>query len=183
VVCPRTVLSGRTILLALASIASKGIWFVSIALEPTARIQASNPSLPKTIPALITESLRACDPELRQVLVGNVVLTGGGSLFAGFGDRLSAELARSFPHVRRRRPVVAQFLPSLRSKSTRQEILSNAATAVGSVEAFWPVWVLFTSFGSAKKSGWCVKSIFWLFRTDCHGFQEHGKAIVGQRCK
>ncbi|KAJ7086677.1 brg1-associated factor b [Mycena epipterygia] len=64
------------------------------------QLLASNPSLPKTIPALITESLRACDPELRQVLVGNVVLTGGGSLFAGFGDRLSAELARSFPHVK-----------------------------------------------------------------------------------
>ncbi|KAJ7904317.1 actin-related protein Arp4p [Mycena olivaceomarginata] len=72
---------------------------------------ASNPNLPKTIPALITESLRACDPELRQVLVGNVVLTGGGSLFAGFGDRLSSELARSFPHV----------------KSTRPEILWNVA--------------------------------------------------------
>lgn len=66
----------------------------------TKPVQASNPNLPKTIPALITESLRACDPELRQVLVGNVVLTGGGSLFAGFGDRLSSELARSFPHVK-----------------------------------------------------------------------------------
>jgi hypothetical protein len=62
-------------------------------------LQASNPSLPKNIPALISESLRACDPELRQVLMGNVVLTGGGSLFSGFGDRLGAELSRTFPHV------------------------------------------------------------------------------------
>jgi actin-related protein len=58
------------------------------------------PNHPKPIPPLITESLRACDPELRQVLMGNVVLTGGGSLFAGFADRLNSELARSFQHVR-----------------------------------------------------------------------------------
>lgn len=32
--------------------------------------------------------------------MGNVVLTGGGSLFPGLGDRLSAELSRTFPHVR-----------------------------------------------------------------------------------
>jgi len=62
--------------------------------------QASNSNLPKHIPALITDSLRACDPELRQVLMGNVVLTGGGSQFSGFADRLNNELTRSFPHVR-----------------------------------------------------------------------------------
>lgn len=62
--------------------------------------QASNSNLPKTIPALITEALRACDPDLRQVLMGNVVLTGGGSMFTGFAERLSAELSRTFPHVR-----------------------------------------------------------------------------------
>jgi actin-like protein 6A len=31
--------------------------------------------------------------------LGNVVLTGGGSLLSGFGDRLAAELTRTFPHV------------------------------------------------------------------------------------
>lgn len=61
--------------------------------------QASNPNLPKSIPQLITESLRACDPDLRQVLMGNVVLTGGGSLFSGFSDRLNNELSRNFTHV------------------------------------------------------------------------------------
>lgn len=69
------------------------------------QLQASNPNLPKTIPNLITQSLSACDPDLRQVLMGNVVLTGGGSLFAGLSERLSNELARNFAHVR-----IAAFL-------------------------------------------------------------------------
>ncbi|GBE79268.1 Actin-related protein [Sparassis crispa] len=61
---------------------------------------ATNPNLPKTIPALISASLSACDVDLRQVLMGNVVLTGGGSLFSGFADRLHNELTRNFPHVK-----------------------------------------------------------------------------------
>jgi len=63
-------------------------------------LQQSNRSLPKHLPALISDTLRACDADLRQVLAGNVVLTGGGTLFTGFVDRLSVELTRSFPHVR-----------------------------------------------------------------------------------
>lgn len=89
----------RAILLAFA--AASGVCYYKHPLLPlTVYTQASNPNLPKNIPALITESLRACDPELRQVLMGNVVLTGGGSLFSGFTDRLSTELSRTFPHVR-----------------------------------------------------------------------------------
>jgi len=61
---------------------------------------ASNPHLPRTIPALISQALAACDPDMRQVLMGNVVLTGGGSLFAGLGERLNNELVRNFPHVK-----------------------------------------------------------------------------------
>ncbi|KAI0285035.1 brg1-associated factor b [Russula aff. rugulosa BPL654] len=61
---------------------------------------ASNPHLPRTIPALISQALTACDPDMRQVLMGNVVLAGGGSLFAGLGERLNNELVRNFPHVK-----------------------------------------------------------------------------------
>ncbi|KAG6886068.1 hypothetical protein C0993_004058 [Termitomyces sp. T159_Od127] len=62
--------------------------------------QASNPNLPKHLPALIGETFRACDAELRQVLSSNVVVTGGGTLFTGFTDRLQAELTRGFPHTK-----------------------------------------------------------------------------------
>ncbi|EMD40548.1 hypothetical protein CERSUDRAFT_111146 [Gelatoporia subvermispora B] len=60
----------------------------------------TNPNIPKNLPALITQSLAACDPDLRQVLMGNVVLSGGGSQFPGLADRLNVELTRTFPHVK-----------------------------------------------------------------------------------
>ena len=49
-------------------------------------------------------SIGHCDHDLRQVLLGNVVLTGGGSLFAGFADRLTSEMSRQFPHVKLHAP-------------------------------------------------------------------------------
>ena len=61
--------------------------------------QNSNPNIPRTLPALIAQSLSACEPDLRTILLSNVVLCGGGSLFAGLADRLHNELARNFPHV------------------------------------------------------------------------------------
>lgn len=45
-------------------------------------------------------AIHSCDPDLRGVLMGNVVLTGGGSFFAGFADRLHTELTRQFQIVR-----------------------------------------------------------------------------------
>jgi actin-like protein 6B len=63
-------------------------------------MQASNPHLPRTIPSIISQALAACDPDMRQVLMGNVVLAGGGSLLAGLGERLNNELVRNFPHVK-----------------------------------------------------------------------------------
>ena len=52
------------------------------------------------IPGLISAALGSCDVDMRQVLLGNIVLAGGGSLLSGFADRLSAELTRNVPHVR-----------------------------------------------------------------------------------
>ena len=68
-------------------------------LRPGQPHQNSNPNIPRTLPALIAQSLSACEPDLRTILLSNVVLCGGGSLFAGLADRLHNELARNFPHV------------------------------------------------------------------------------------
>jgi len=114
------------------------------------QLVASNPNLPKSIPALITEALRACDPELRQVLMGNVVLTGGGSQFSGFAERLSSELTRSFPHTKIHAPG-------------------------NSIERRYGGWLggsILASLGTFHQ--------LWISREE---WQEHGKPIVGQRCK
>ncbi|KAF9563682.1 actin-related protein Arp4p [Agrocybe pediades] len=116
----------------------------------SASLIQSNPSLPRTIPALISDALRACDPELRGVLMGNVVLTGGGTLLSGFADRLSTELLRTFPHAKVHAP-------------------GNP------IERRYGGWLggsILASLGTFHQ--------LWISREE---WQEHGKAIVGQRCK
>ncbi|GLB33592.1 putative actin family protein [Lyophyllum shimeji] len=111
---------------------------------------ASNPNLPKHLPALISDTLRSCDAELRQVLSSNVVVTGGGTLFAGFVDRLSAELTRSFPHAKIHAPG---------NPIERRYGGWLGGSILASLGTFHQLWI--------SKEEW----------------QEHGKAIVGQRCK
>jgi len=113
-------------------------FIVSNSYENALPFQASNSNLPKHIPALITDSLRACDPELRQVLMGNVILTGGGSQFSGFADRLNNELTRSFPHVRVIKLCLSTFASNIvfRSKSPPPVILLNEDTVLGLVVVF-----------------------------------------------
>lgn len=114
------------------------------------QLVSSNPNLPQNIPGLIGESLRACDPELRQVLMGNVVLSGGGSLFTGFADRLSNELGRKFPHVKIHAPG---------NPTERRYGGWLGGSILASLGTFHQLWI--------SKEEW----------------QDHGKAIVGQRCK
>ncbi|OJA15304.1 hypothetical protein AZE42_00956 [Rhizopogon vesiculosus] len=114
------------------------------------QLVASNPNLPKNIPTLLSESLRACDPDLRQVLMGNVVLTGGGSLFPGFADRLETELSRNFPHVKIHAP----------------------GNPIERKYGGWLGGSILASLGTFHQ--------LWISREE---WQEHGKAIVGQRCK
>lgn len=46
---------------------------------------------------VLANSIRRADMELRRTLYSNIVLSGGSTLFRGFGDRLLAELKRSAP--------------------------------------------------------------------------------------
>lgn len=45
------------------------------------------------LPDMVFDSLGRCDPDLRKLLVGEMLVVGGGSLFKGLGERLSRELA------------------------------------------------------------------------------------------
>ncbi|KAI0676897.1 actin-like protein Arp4p [Trametes maxima] len=116
----------------------------------SSQLVASNPNLPKTMPALIMNAIQSCDPDLRQVLMGNVVLTGGGSYFTGFTDRLATELTRQFPVVK----VHAPGNPTERRYGG------------------WLGGSILASLGTFHQ--------LWISREE---WQEHGKAIVGQRCK
>ena len=40
------------------------------------------------------------EPDLRPALLGNVVLTGGGTMMQGMSDRINNELQKQFPAVR-----------------------------------------------------------------------------------
>jgi len=114
------------------------------------QLQAANPTAPKTMPALISSSLNSCDPDLRQVLLSNVVLGGGGSLFAGFADRLNNELNRIFSHAK----IHAAGNPTERRYGG------------------WLGGSILASLGTFHQ--------LWISREE---WQEHGKSIVGQRCK
>ncbi|TDL29315.1 actin-related protein Arp4p [Rickenella mellea] len=116
----------------------------------SAQMVASNPNIPKTLPALIAQSLSACEPDLRTVLLGNIVLTGGGSLFAGLGERLSNELMRNFAHMKIHAPG---------NPTERRFGGWLGGSILASLGTFHQLWI--------SKEEW----------------QEHGKAIVGQRCK
>ncbi|KLO15641.1 actin-related protein Arp4p [Schizopora paradoxa] len=110
----------------------------------------SNPNIPKTLPALIAQSLSACEPDLRTVLLANVVLCGGSSLFSGLADRLNNELSRSFAHVKIHAP----------GNPTERKFGGwLGGSILASLGTFQQLWV--------SKEEW----------------QEHGKAIITQRCK
>ena len=86
--------------------------------------------------------------------MGNVVLTGGGSLFPGFADRLETELSRNFPHVSKTFKLsVSIWTCVCRSKSMLLETLSSENMADGWEEAFWRVLALSINCGSAEKNG------------------------------
>ncbi|KIO00756.1 hypothetical protein M404DRAFT_16358 [Pisolithus tinctorius Marx 270] len=132
------------------------------------QLVAQNPNLPKNIPTLLSESLRACDPDLRQVLMGNVVLTGGGSLFTGFADRLENELSRNFAHVSWCTDSKTEALVDI----TRQVKIHAPGNPIERKYGAWLGGSILASLGTFHQ--------LWISREE---WQEHGKAIVGQRCK
>lgn len=60
-----------------------------------------DPNLPRSepIPNLIQRTLDNSEPDIRAALLANVVLTGGGTLMQGMGDRIFNELQKKYPAV------------------------------------------------------------------------------------
>ena len=91
------------------------------------------------MPHLISESLRNCDADLREVLLSNVVLTGGTTLFSGFADRLATELTRNFPHVSTN-PICMMSSYFLHSQKFMHLVTRlSGGTEAGWVVVFWQV--------------------------------------------
>ncbi|KAE9420770.1 hypothetical protein Angca_003978 [Angiostrongylus cantonensis] len=46
---------------------------------------------------LVNDAIRKCDMDVRKTLYGSIILSGGSTLFQGFGDRLLSEMRRLSP--------------------------------------------------------------------------------------
>ena len=106
---------------------------------------------------------------MRQVLMGNVVLAGGGSLLAGLGERLNNELVRNFPHVKIHAPG---------NPTERRYGGWLGGSILASLGTFHQLWI--------SKEEWQVGGLRFgkaKLSTQPSHTQEHGKPIVAQRCK
>lgn len=87
--------------------AIEGIFDHKMALSDA---QNPPPSAGQTITALISSSLSQVDVDLRPHLLGNIVITGASTWYAGFTDRLQQELQVAYPGVRVRMVASGQMV-------------------------------------------------------------------------
>lgn len=81
---------------------------------------------------ILVDSIRKTDLDLRQTLYGNIVLSGGSTLFKGFGDRLLAETKKSAPQV----PKIKIYAPPERKYSTWM-----GGSILAGLASFKKIWV------------------------------------------
>ena len=102
----------------------------------------------KGLPRLVRDCLERCDPDVQRDLYGNLLLTGGGSLFAGLPQRLEKEVA------------------ALSSSAVRVRV-SVPATAA---ERRFGVWIggsILASLGSFQQ--------MWMSKQE---YEEHGAGLI-----
>ncbi|CAI4228584.1 unnamed protein product [Auanema sp. JU1783] len=81
---------------------------------------------------LIVDSIRKCDMDLRKTLYGNIVLSGGSTMFAGFGDRLLSEVRKLAPQDAK-----------IRISAPQERIYSTwiGGSILASLDTFRKMWV------------------------------------------
>jgi centractin len=84
------------------------------------------------IPQLLHESIMRCDLDLRKTLYSTIVLSGGSTLFHGFGDRLLNEMKRLAPKDTK----IRIYAPPERKISTW-----IGGSILASLSAFKKIWV------------------------------------------
>ncbi|KAF2096497.1 Actin/actin-like protein [Rhizodiscina lignyota] len=92
------------------------------------------PQTSQTIPGLIDAALKACDVDLRPILLNNIVVVGSGSLFYGLTRRLNIELDTMFPG-----PRVRLFAPG--NSAERKFAGWIGGSILASLGTFHQMWV------------------------------------------
>eukprot|EP00743_Colponemidia_sp_Colp-15_P003099 GILK01003349.1.p1 GENE.GILK01003349.1~~GILK01003349.1.p1 ORF type:complete len:426 (-),score=47.17 GILK01003349.1:181-1458(-) len=101
---------------------------------------------------MVVDSVSKCDLDIRREMYGNIIVTGGSSLFPGFVDRLQRELADVAP-------------PTVKIKI----IASNSST-----ERKFSSWIggsILASLGSFQQ--------MWMSKQE---YAEHGATLVERKC-
>ena len=77
---------------------AEGMWDETAQLQNTP--EEWKISAEQTLPSLIKSCLNGVDVDLRPNLLGNIVVTGAGTLINGLNDRLNIELTQMFPGLK-----------------------------------------------------------------------------------
>ena len=92
------------------------------------------PQQKDTIPSLISASLSAVDVDLRNALLGCVIVTGGASLLYGFTERLHNELQALYPNAKVR-------LHAAGNTAERKYGAWIGGSILGSLGTFHQLWI------------------------------------------
>lgn len=105
---------------------------------------------------MVNDSITRCEMDIRKELYGNVVVTGGNTLFPGFTDRLTRRLT------------------DIASVSSRQNMKVKLIASNSSIERRFGSWIggsILASLGSFQQ--------MWMSKQE---YAEHGAGIVERKC-
>lgn len=85
--------------------------------------------------ALVSETIRGCDTDMRRELWGSVILSGGGSLMPGLQERLHGRLNEAVPQMSMKVKVIAPAAQAERRFATW--IGGSILASLGSFQQLW----------------------------------------------
>lgn len=85
---------------------------------------------------LLVESLMRCEEKYRKILLGNIVLTGGNSLFPGFDKRLESEVAKLLPE-----DLASKVSIRVSSQKGRDNFTWKGGVHLCSLDSFQGLWL------------------------------------------
>ena len=135
----------------------------------------------KGVHELLDESIMKCDMDIRADLFGNVLLNGGNTMFAGFGDRLKKEMNNLYGGIEKKDVVVDGFLREWNKELLYKDIMNVLYGYVGPklnvlapAERKYNSWIggsILASMSSFESS--------WITKKE---YEETGACIVNKKC-